>query len=203
MLTDAERGRLYSALYRYAKTGRKEELSGNERYVYAVIVKQIDLHNVRAEAGKKGGLTKKDQFATSKTEANSSKPKQSEANSSKNSGDNTIYNNTNNNISHKTKNTVFIKPTKEELEDYIRSQGYSISSEKFMNYYDSCGWVIGKGKPMKDWKAAVRMWASRDNSGSSPRTAYGSRPDLTQPDPRIAALEELKKKFAAEEAGAE
>ena len=34
-------------------------------------------------------------------------------------------------------------------------------AECFMDHYDACGWVVGKNKPMKDWKAAVRQWIRR------------------------------------------
>ena len=53
----------------------------------------------------------------------------------------------------------FIPPTLEEVEDYCRvERGNHVSPERFMNYYESVGWTVGKGKPMKDWKAAVRTW---------------------------------------------
>ena len=53
----------------------------------------------------------------------------------------------------------FIAPTLEEVEDYCRVERRNhVSPERFINYYESVGWTVGKGKPMKDWKAAVRTW---------------------------------------------
>ena len=53
----------------------------------------------------------------------------------------------------------FIAPTLEEVEDYCRVERKNhVSPERFINYYESVGWTVGKGKPMKDWKAAVRTW---------------------------------------------
>jgi len=65
--------------------------------------------------------------------------------------------------------TQFQKPSKEELEKYFiqhfAEKGFVqesalIQSEKFLNFYDSKNWFVGKNK-MKDWKAAVRNWAIR------------------------------------------
>ena len=52
----------------------------------------------------------------------------------------------------------FTPPTLEEVEDYINEKGYNISASKFIDYYTSNGWKVGKN-PMKDWRAAVRSWA--------------------------------------------
>ena len=53
----------------------------------------------------------------------------------------------------------FIAPTLEDVEEYCRVERRNhVSPERFINYYESVGWTVGKGKPMKDWKAAVRTW---------------------------------------------
>ena len=41
--------------------------------------------------------------------------------------------------------------------EYINEKGYNIRASKFVDYYTSNGWKVGKN-PMKDWKAAVRTW---------------------------------------------
>ena len=48
-------------------------------------------------------------------------------------------------------------PTVDEVQAYITEKGYHISAEKFIDHYQSNGWMVGKTK-MKDWKAAVRNW---------------------------------------------
>ena len=55
----------------------------------------------------------------------------------------------------------FIPPSVREVADYCVEKGYKIDPEHFVNYYTSNGWMVGKNK-MKDWKAAVRTWASKD-----------------------------------------
>lgn len=57
----------------------------------------------------------------------------------------------------------FKKPTADEVEAYVRESGYAVSAERFIAYYDSVGWKVGKN-PMKDWKAALRGWAIREQA---------------------------------------
>ena len=57
----------------------------------------------------------------------------------------------------------FIKPTIEEIEEYIKEKKFTFSAEYFYDHYESKGWMIGKNK-MKDWKAACRNWARMDKN---------------------------------------
>lgn len=51
----------------------------------------------------------------------------------------------------------FIKPTLEEIQAYCKERSNTVNPERFMDYYESNGWRVGKN-PMKDWKAAIRTW---------------------------------------------
>lgn len=51
----------------------------------------------------------------------------------------------------------FKPPTVEEVAAYVATRKTKIDPEKFVNHYQSNGWMVGKTK-MKDWKAAVRTW---------------------------------------------
>ena len=55
----------------------------------------------------------------------------------------------------------FTPPTAEEVIDYCRSRQNGIDPEKFVDFYTSKDWFIGKNK-MKDWKSAVRTWEKRE-----------------------------------------
>ncbi len=67
----------------------------------------------------------------------------------------------------------FVPPTVEEVEAYCMASGYDVNATKFVNYYSSIGWVVGKAKtPMKDWKASVRTWVA--NSTKYAETARQS-----------------------------
>lgn len=72
-----------------------------------------------------------------------------------------------------TKKKVFIKPTILEIEEFCKGHGYQVDAERFFNYYESKGWVVGKS-PMKDWRYAVRTWVSNQKSSQpsfSPQVA--------------------------------
>ena len=63
----------------------------------------------------------------------------------------------------KTKNpkrkTLFVPPSLEEVQSYCSERGNRVSAEQFVDYYTANGWVQGRqGKPLRDWKAAVRTW---------------------------------------------
>jgi hypothetical protein len=66
----------------------------------------------------------------------------------------------------KNKAPRFIKPTIDEIKTFLNEQEYETDidryADRFYNFYESKGWKVGKEK-MKDWKAALRGWLSRDN----------------------------------------
>lgn len=65
------------------------------------------------------------------------------------------------------KSSRFIKPTVEEIHEYCNERRNKVCADKFINFYDSNGWKVGKN-PMKDWKACVRTWEAntpKDRSG--------------------------------------
>jgi hypothetical protein len=65
-----------------------------------------------------------------------------------------------NNKSLSPKNKRFVKPTINQIDEYIREKGMHFDAERFFDYYESKGWMVGKS-PMKDWKAACRTWESQ------------------------------------------
>ena len=62
---------------------------------------------------------------------------------------------------NKGKAKRFAPPTLEEVKAYCSERNNSVDAQRFIDYYTSNGWKVGKN-PMKDWKAAVRNW-ERDN----------------------------------------
>ena len=88
-------------------------------------------------------------------------------------------------ISKKKKETVakkFIKPTVDEVRQYCLEANINIDANRFIDFYESKGWRVGSAA-MKDWKAALRNWARRDNmpatsknntTHNSPKTYNGS-----------------------------
>ena len=66
----------------------------------------------------------------------------------------------------KVKRDVFIKPSIEEIKTYMIEIGMTDVSEKWFDYYESNGWLVGKNK-MKNWKAAVRTWKNNNLSNNT------------------------------------
>ncbi len=59
----------------------------------------------------------------------------------------------------------FSAPSVDDVRAYAQEKGYNIDPEHFVDYYTSNGWRVGRN-PMKDWRATVRTWASRDRAQS-------------------------------------
>ena len=51
----------------------------------------------------------------------------------------------------------FVKPTIEEVRDFIREKNFSVDADAWYSHYESNGWMVGKNK-MKDWRASVNYW---------------------------------------------
>lgn len=80
----------------------------------------------------------------------------------------------NNNIDYYNngeKKKRFAPPTLEEVKAYCSERNNSVDAQRFIDYYTSNGWKVGKN-PMKDWKAAVRNW----ERGSKPQGKTPSKP---------------------------
>jgi hypothetical protein len=51
----------------------------------------------------------------------------------------------------------FTPPSLQDIQNYCKERNNSVNAEKWLNFYQSNGWKVGKNS-MKDWKAAVRTW---------------------------------------------
>ena len=51
----------------------------------------------------------------------------------------------------------FTPPTLEEVKAYCEERDNGVDPQRFIDYYETRGWMLGKTK-MKDWRAAVRTW---------------------------------------------
>ena len=151
-LNDAERGRLFTALLEYSNTGVIPELRGNERFIFPTMKEQIDrdskCYEDQCEKNRRNIEKRWNESIRSNT---------------------TVYDR----IPDDTKNTKekekekekegkkarprFTPPSVADVEAYCIERGNSVDSERFVDFYTSKGWKVGK-EPMKDWKAAVRTW---------------------------------------------
>jgi hypothetical protein len=66
----------------------------------------------------------------------------------------------------------FVKPTIEQLKEYMSEQGMNDIAENWLNHYEANGWMVGKVK-MKDWKASVRTWkTNQKNNSATPQVVH-------------------------------
>jgi hypothetical protein len=72
----------------------------------------------------------------------------------------------------------FLSPELDEVQEYFTSQEYPfIEDEKFFNYFESNGWLVGGKTKMKDWQAAARNWilnTSKFNNTPKPSHLHAS-----------------------------
>jgi DNA-binding transcriptional MerR regulator len=67
------------------------------------------------------------------------------------------------NKNEKKERMLFIVPALQEVSAYCQERNNNVDSQKFFDFYESKGWMVGKNK-MKDWKAAVRTWEDKSKS---------------------------------------
>lgn len=53
-------------------------------------------------------------------------------------------------------NLICIKPTIQEVENLCDAKGYVIDPKRFFSEREKRDWISKKGKPIKDWKDALR-----------------------------------------------
>jgi hypothetical protein len=80
------------------------------------------------------------------------------------------------NVGHKPPKR-FTPPTVDEVRAYCKERGNGVDPQRFVDYYSSNGWMVGKTK-MKDWKAAVRTWEQRDSKWGQNKAPKSSNPFL-------------------------
>ena len=71
------------------------------------------------------------------------------------------------------KRATFQKPTLDDVKAYCQERKNKVDPAKFLSYYDSNGWKVGRNA-MKDWRAAVRTWEGN---------GYDSKPSYSKPLP--------------------
>ena len=83
----------------------------------------------------------------------------------------------------------FKKPTLQEVSTYCLERQNNVNPQRFLDYYESKGWVVGKS-PMKDWKAAIRTW-ERENNIQTPQWFTKENEKSTPTNEEIKEMEML------------
>ena len=158
MLGDAEKGRLFTAMLRYASTGELPDLRGGERLLWPTAKLNIDRTRAEAEKntinGKKGGRPKTQNNPKKPNETLKDKEKENKIIPLSPNGDCPPK-------GGRPPEKRFVKPTADEVRAYCAERGNHVDAQAFVDFYAAKGWKVGN-TPMKDWKAAVRTWEKRD-----------------------------------------
>lgn len=162
-LSDAEKGRLFTAMLEYAETGTEPRFSGNERFLWPTAKSHIDREAAFCEKQRTNATKAK----PSQTKPNEAKPSQT---SQKDKDKDKEYKETLPIGSAKKAAPAFRPPTVEEVKAYCLERKNKVDAVRFVDYYTANGWKVGKN-PMKDWRAAVRTWERDEKSETTRRAA--------------------------------
>lgn len=182
-LTDAEKGRLFAALLEYSETGAEPELRGSERYVYPLMKSQIDrdsekyaikcaVNRINGSHGGKANATERLRTLPNGGETDKTKEKTKEKTKD---------------ISPSISPPRFIPPTIDDVQTYCKERGNRIDAQRFVDFYSSKGWIVGKTK-MKDWKASVRTWEKRDSQATTRKGQAGNHAMREYTDAEINSI---------------
>ncbi len=161
--SDEEIGRMVRAMLIYTATGEMPLFDGNERFIWPTIKAQIDrdeaAYQERCEKnranGAKGGRPK-NQSVITETEWFSEKPKKAKEKEKEKEKEKKKENDSDMADKPPTRHS-FSPPSVDDVREYCREKGYNVDPERFVDYYTSNGWMVGRNR-MKDWKSAVRNW---------------------------------------------
>lgn len=150
-----------TAIMRYALDGTADDVKGVAKSILIMARPQIDKNNKRYENGTRGGRKPNDNQTITKAEPKCISPKPN-VNVNVNDNVNDIKENTLKSVKEKR----FAPPTPENVSEYCREKGLNVDADRFVDFYESKNWYVGKNK-MKDWKAAVRNWARSQRQEST------------------------------------
>jgi len=179
-LSTTEVGRLALAMIEYKSHGTEPVLSGNERFIWPAIrrdidqqseaqKKQADINRANGSNGgrppkagsvaeKPNGLLEAGPVLENPAESHGQGQEQGQG-----QGQGQDQGQTKKDISSEiSKKSApiqkgFIPPTVEEVAEYCKERRNRIDAAHFVDYYTSNGWKVGR-QSMKDWRAAVRGW---------------------------------------------
>ena len=165
--SDEEIGRMVRAMLIYTATGETPLFDGNERFIWPTLKAQIDrdeaAYQERCEKnranGAKGGRPK-NQSVITKTEWFSEEPKIAKEKEKEKEKEKKKENDSDMADKPPTRHS-FSPPSVDDVREYCREKGYNVDPERFVDYYTSNGWKVGRN-PMKDWKAALRSWERKE-----------------------------------------
>lgn len=175
-----ESNELLGMMVRYLVTGEvPEPRTDAQRMAITLIMPVLENSRARAEAGRKGGLSrgnaaskaasKAESKRTSKTE--SKRTSEEEEEGEEESG---VWINPSDCENRGGGGAEFVPPTLEEVESYFAANCLRGSARKFYDYYEANGWTR-QGFPIAKWEPVARIWSDRERGYDAERKARGGQ----------------------------
>ena len=192
-LDDQAAGRLFKAILHYAECHEEVDLPGAEKLVYRLLMAQFardeEAYRKRSEQNHQQHLSrvsKRQQisadFSTQYTEEDKEEDEEKDKEEYKDKDGARVRETSPScqtpdytpeaSFSSRgaTRPPVFTPPTPDEVRAYCLEAKLSFDADRFCDYNAARGWMQGN-RPISDWKAAARLWASR---GDLPSVAGGA-----------------------------
>lgn len=181
-----ESNELLGMMVRYLVTGEvPEPRTDAQRMAITLIMPVLENSRARAEAGRKGGLSrgsaasgaasKAESKQTSKTESKSvSKADSKRASEEEEEEELGVWINPSDCENEGGVGAEFVPPTLEEVKTYFAANCLRGSASKFYDYYESNGWTR-QGFPIAKWEPVARIWSDRERGYDAERKARGGQ----------------------------
>ena len=191
-LDDEAAGRLFKAVLRYAEDREEITLPGEEKLVYRMLLNQFarddEAYRRKSEKNRRYresqdekrpektaedlfSLQYKDKDEDQDEDKDKDKDKDEEGVSARVSPDTALRAVPSPKTPAPSDPPPCDPPTPDEVRAYCQQTGLQFDVARFCDYNAARGWMLGN-RPMTDWKAAARVWASRGDqsaaSGTSP-----------------------------------
>lgn len=185
-----ESNELLGMMVRYLVTGEvPEPRTDAQRMAITLIMPVLENSRARAEAGRKGGLSrgsaasgaesKAESKRSSKTESKSvskaeSKRASEEEEEEEGEEELGVWINPSDCENRGGGGAEFVPPTLEEVESYFAANCLRGSARKFYDYYEANGWTR-QGFPIAKWEPVARSWSDRERGYDAERKARGGQ----------------------------
>nr|DAM96233.1 MAG TPA: hypothetical protein [Caudoviricetes sp.] len=177
-----ESNELLGMMVRYLVTGEvPEPRTDAQRMAITMIMPVLENSRARAEAGRKGGLSrgsaasgaasKAESKRTSKAESKRTSEEEEEEEGEEELG---VWINPSDCENEGGGGAEFVPPTLEEVETYFAANCLRGSASKFYDYYESNGWTR-QGFPIAKWEPVARIWSDRERGYDAERKARGGQ----------------------------
>ena len=187
-----ESNELLGMMVRYLVTGEvPEPRTDAQRMAVTMIMPVLENSRARAEAGRKGGLSRGSTASGAESKAKSKRASKTESKSA-NKADSKraseeeeeeeeegeeelgVWINPSGCENRGGGGAEFVPPTLEEVEAYFAANCLRGSARKFYDYYEANGWTR-QGFPIAKWEPVARSWSDREKDYDAERKARGGQ----------------------------